>query len=126
MLAVARILGQVAGTLADLQAAAFHVMPKDGSLAPAGLNQAEQELDGGALARPVGSQEAEDRVLPHGQAEALQGLSLFVDLAQVMRFNCQRIAGVRSSLSSSHKLYTRTCLPRQYAESSSSPAAASR
>ncbi len=47
------------------------------------MRQAEQQFDRGGLARPVGSQEPEDRVLLHRQVQVLQGLHLFVGLAQV-------------------------------------------
>jgi hypothetical protein len=56
---------------------------------------------------------------------ARQGMDAFVGLAQALVSITREL---EESIFSSpfHELYTRTCLPRQYAESSSSPAAASR
>jgi hypothetical protein len=66
------------------------------------LPEPQASLLSSGLARSVGSQEAEDRMLLHRQVEVLQRLHLLSRLAQVVSFNDKRIGRVIFSSSYLH------------------------
>ena len=56
-----------------LLAVVGHVMAKDLDVAGSGVQQPEDQADGSALARSVGSQEPEDVAAAHHQVEVVYG-----------------------------------------------------
>src|SRR5512146_780727 len=80
-----RIVDQVADLVLAIIAFLYKVLTKNPGAAPGRSCQAQQQLDGGGLSGPIGSQEPTDRVLPHSQVQRIKRLNSLVGVFQAVR-----------------------------------------
>ena len=87
VIVIAWVLRQISHALADGDAVTYAVHPKDLSVSTCWARQPKQELDGGAFARAIGTEEAADGVLAYLQIEWLKSLNAFIRFAQSLRID---------------------------------------
>jgi len=77
-------------------------------LAAAGLHEPQQHLDGRALARPVGAEEAEDFPSPDSQRKAPHSHLVAKYFAQALRLNGKAVGLIQARLPASIGTMTAT------------------
>ena len=90
----AEVVGHVADAAAHAQRILADAMPVDDPVAAGGLQQRGQKADRGALARPVGSDEAEHLARLDLQGQAIDRQQIAVSLCEVDAVrSCEMISG---------------------------------